>query len=56
MKERLELEKMREEMKLLRAKTEELQSAKRSEDLYSEAIQAFGLYSGKVSIEDNEDE
>lgn len=54
MKERLELEKMREEMKLLRAKTEELQSAKRSEDLYRDAIKAFGLYSGQVSVEDDD--
>ena len=56
MKEKLELEKTREETKLLKAKTEELQSAKRSEDLYRDAIQAFGLYSGQVSIEDNDDE
>ncbi len=45
-KERLEKEKLEEENKLLRAKTEALQSAKRVEELYSDAIAAMRKYSG----------
>lgn len=43
---RLEREKLEEENKLLRAKTEALQSAKRVEELYADAIKAFGTYKG----------
>lgn len=45
-KERLEKEKLEEENKLLRAKTEALQSAKKSEELFEEAIKAMRSYSG----------
>ena len=43
-KEKLEKERLIEENKLLRAKTENLQSAKRVEDLFAEAIKAFRGY------------
>lgn len=46
MKNHLEMEKLQEENKLLQAKTEALQSAKRVEELYSEAISAMRRYSG----------
>ena len=46
-KERLEKEKLEEENKLLRARTEALQSAKRIAELYSNAISAMRKYSGK---------
>lgn len=46
-KERLEKEKLEKENELLRAKTEALQSAKRVEELYSEALKAMRTYSGK---------
>lgn len=46
-KERLEKEKLEEENKLLRAKTENLQSQKRVEELYSEAIKAMRNYAGQ---------
>lgn len=46
MKNRLEMEKLQEENKLLQAKTEALQSTKRVEELYSEAISAMRRYSG----------
>lgn len=46
-KERLEKEKLEEENKLLRAKTEALQSAKRVEELYANAISAMRKYSGR---------
>lgn len=45
-KERLEKEKLEEENKLLKARTEALQSAKRIEELYSDAIAAMKRYSG----------
>lgn len=43
-KEKLEKEKAIEEVKLLRAKTEAIQSAKRVEELYSEALSAMKKY------------
>ena len=46
MKNQLEMEKLREENKLLQAKTESIQSAKRVEELYAEAINAMRRYSG----------
>lgn len=45
-KERLERDKLEEENKLLRAKTEALQSAKRVEELYENALRAMKSYSG----------
>lgn len=45
-KERRELEKLEEENKLLRAKTENLQSQKRVEELYADAIKAMRNYAG----------
>ena len=45
-KERLEKEKLEEENKLLRARTDALQSAKRVEELYADAIAAMKRYSG----------
>ena len=49
-KERLEKEKLEEENKLLRARTEALQSAKRVEELYSDAIAAMKKYSGNGDL------
>ena len=45
-KSQLELEKLKRENELLRAKTESIESAKRVEELYSQAIDAIKLYSG----------
>lgn len=53
---KLEREKLERENELLIAKTEALKSAKQVEDLYREAIKAFGIYSGKDEDEDNEPE
>lgn len=51
---RLEKEKLANENKLLKAKTEALQSAKRIEELYSNALNAMRSYSGgKVEEEDD---
>ena len=46
-KETLEREKLEEENKLLRAKTDAIQSQKRSEELFTEAIAAMRRYSGQ---------
>ena len=52
MKNRLEMENLQEENRLLKARTEALQSAKRVEELYSEAIKAMRRYSGQGSDDD----
>ena len=54
-KSKLELEKLKKENELLVAKTEALKSAKRSEELFEEALRVFGTYSGH-DVEDGEDE
>jgi hypothetical protein len=53
-KERLEKEKLEAENKLLKAKTETLESSKRSEELYAEAIKAITHYSGHYEDEYDE--
>lgn len=45
-KERLEKEMLAEQMKLVAAKTEALESAKRVEELYANALSAMREYSG----------
>ena len=47
MRERLEREKLEEENKLLKARTAQIQSMKRVEELYEEAIKAMRNYSGQ---------
>ena len=54
MKNQLEMEKLREENKLLQAKTEYIQSAKRVEELYAEAINAMRRYSGNSNANADE--
>lgn len=46
MKNQLEMEKLKEENKLLQARTEALQSAKKTEELFEAAIKAMRTYSG----------
>ena len=46
-RERLEREKLEEENKLLKARTAQIQSMKRVEELYEEAIKAMRNYSGQ---------
>lgn len=54
-RERKELEMIEKKNELMTAKTENLQSAKRIEELYSNAMQAFSIYRG-VSPSEYEDE
>ena len=51
-KEKLEREKLEEENKLLRAKTENLQSQKNVEETYLKAIEAMKRYSGNGDADD----
>lgn len=50
-KEKLELDNLREENKKLRAQTEALQSAKRIEELYANAMAVFKGYQGATEEE-----
>lgn len=54
-KAKLELEKIKKENELLAAKTEALKSVKHSEELFSAAMQAFGIYTGSSTSEEDED-
>lgn len=45
-RERLEKEKLNEEITLLKAKTESIESSKRVEELYSEVLSAIKEYNG----------
>lgn len=55
MKERKELEMMDKKNELMRAKTEALQSAKKIEELYTNAISAFKSYRGIPDDEFDQD-
>lgn len=48
-KEKLERERLIEENKKLRAQTEAIEVAKKTEDLYAEAMKAFRGYQGDIS-------
>lgn len=48
----LEKEKLEEENKLLRAKTNQIEQMKESKELYENAIKAMSLYSGNGAIDD----
>lgn len=53
-KDRLELEKLKKENQLLLAKTEALQSSKRVEELYKNALTAMKSYSGNLGNNEGE--
>lgn len=55
-KERLEKEKLEKENRLLEAKTESLQSLKRTEELYQNALNAMRAYSGGGERREDEDD
>ena len=55
-KEKIEREILEKQKELIEAKTENLQSAKRIEELYTNAINAMKNYSGQNSGDDEEDE
>lgn len=51
-KERLEKKILEEQVDLLKAKTEALQSARRAEELFADAMKAFAIYRGDSSADD----
>lgn len=53
-KERIEKEILEKQKELISAKTEALQSAKRIEELYTNAINAMRKYSGRGDTEDED--
>lgn len=50
-KERIEKEILEKQKDLIEAKTEALKSARRVEELYSDAIKVFGIYRGDTTEE-----
>ena len=55
-RERIEKEIMREQKKLLEAKTDAIQSAQRVEELYSNAIAAMQSYRSTVEVSSEEED
>lgn len=55
-KEKIEKEILEKQKELISAKTEALQSAKKIEELYANAITAMKRYSGQYNVEDDIDE
>lgn len=55
-KEKIEREILEKQKMLIEAKTENLQSSKRIEELYAEAISAMKSYSGQAPIPNDRDE
>ena len=55
-KAQLEMEKLRNENEMLRAKTESIQSSQKVEELYMEALNAMRRYSGQDVVEEEDDE
>lgn len=47
---RLEEMKLKKEIELLEAKKSDLESREKVEELYSEAMKAFGIYSGQANV------
>jgi hypothetical protein len=54
-RERLEQQRLEHENELTRVKIEALESQKRVEELYMEALQAMRSYAGDLPPQDNED-
>lgn len=54
-KAQLELEKLRQENELMKARTEALQSAKRVEELYTNALNAMRNYAGQGDSDEPDD-
>lgn len=52
----LEYQILEEQHKLVKAKTERIQSEQRTEELYANAMRAFRTYAGEAGPEDEDDE
>lgn len=51
---RMEKEELAKKIELITAKTEAIQSAKRIEELYSDAMKAFSVYSGNRKAQEDD--
>ncbi len=54
-KERLEIDILEEQKKLVAAKTQNLESQQRMDEVYQDALKAFRGYSGQEDMEDEDD-
>lgn len=56
-REKLEQERMKQEVKVLEARAEQLESQKKVEELYAQALEAMARYSGQgyIEVEDGYD-
>lgn len=54
-KEKIEKEILEQQRELIKAKTEAIQSAKRIEELYKNALDAMRLYTGSPTVSDDGD-
>lgn len=54
-RERLEKEKLEKEIELLKVKADAIEASKQTEEMYREAMKAFGVYVGATEEEDSED-
>lgn len=54
-REKLEHQKLDKDNQLLKAKVEALESAKRVEELYSEALKAMRTYAGQDDVDEDDD-
>lgn len=50
------MEKLERENELLRAKTEAIEKAESQNEMYAEALRAFGIYRGESRRDDDEDD
>lgn len=55
MKERLEREKLQQEVEFLRAKTEAYESGRRTDEKYEKALRAFSIYNGTAESDEYDD-
>ena len=55
MREKLERERLMEENKLLKAKTEAIEADRANKALYEEAIKAMRMYSGNGAVEEDDE-
>lgn len=55
-RERVEKERLKNENELLKAKVKDLESSRRTEQLFEEALKVFGIYKGEQEPEEYEDQ
>ena len=54
-RERLEKEKLEKEIELLKVKADAIEASKQTEEMYREAMRAFGVYVGASEEEDSDE-